>query len=129
MTICAVVLCVSCAALEQESKSEPARPTQQELPKRVRVSEGVMRTLLIKKVQPKYPEEARKKHVEGTVLMKTIISHEGDVQELTVVSGDPLLVPAALEAAKQWKYRPYLLHGQPVEIETQIMMNFHFTGH
>ena len=129
VTICAVVLCLSCAALGQESKSEPAPPANQEPPKRVRVSQSVMRTLLIKQVQPKYPKEARKKRVEGTVLIKAIIGHEGDVQELTVVSGDPLLVPAALEAAKQWKYKPYLLNGQPVEIETQIMMNFYFTDH
>ena len=128
LTLCALVLCMSCAALDQESKSDPAPPAKQELPKRVRVSEGVMRTLLIKKVRPKYPREARKKHVEGAVVIKTIIGHEGDVQELTVASGDPLLAPAALEAAKQWKYKPYLLHGQPVEIETQIIMIFHLTG-
>ena len=128
LTLCLLVLCMSCAALDQESKSEPTPPPKQDLPKRVRVSEGVMRTLLIKKVQPKYPEEARKKHVEGTVVMKTIISRDGDVQELTVVSGDPLLVPAALEAAKQWKYKPYLLNGEPVEIATQIMMIFHLMG-
>jgi protein TonB len=88
----------------------------------VRVSEGVMRTLLVKKVQPNYPEEARKKHVQGSVVMKAIIGHEGDVKELTVVSGDPLLAPAALEAVKQWKYKSYLLQGQPVEIETQIII-------
>ena len=80
-----------------------------------------MQALLIKKVQPKYPEEARKKHVEGTVVMKAVISHDGDVQELTVISGDPLLVSAALEAAKQAKYKPFLLNGQPIEVETKIM--------
>ena len=125
VSVCAVALGITCAALGQESKSEPAPTAKQEAPKRVRVSEGVMRTLLVKKVQPNYPEEARKKHIQGIVVMKAIISHEGDVQELTVVSGDPLLVPAALEAAKQWKCKPYLLQGQPVEIETQIMMIFH----
>ena len=128
MTICAVLLCMSGAAQEQESKSEPAPPAKQELPKRARVSSGVMQALLIKKVEPKYPQEARKKHVEGIVVTKAIISNEGDVQELTVVSGDPLLVPAALEAAKQWKYKPYLLNGQPVEVETRIMMIFQLTG-
>jgi periplasmic protein TonB len=122
--VCALLLGITCAALGQESKSEPAPPTKQEVPKRVRVSEGVMRTLILKKVQPNYPEEARKKHIQGSVVMKAIISREGDVQELTVVSGDGLLVPPAMEAAKQWKYKPYLLQGQPVEIETQIMMIF-----
>ena len=119
------VVAVGCAAAGQESNNAAAPPTKQELPKRVRVSEGVMRALLIKRVEPEYPEEARKKHVQGSVVMKAIISHEGDVQELTLLSGDALLAPAALEAAKQWKYKPYLLQGHPVEIETQIMMIFH----
>jgi periplasmic protein TonB len=124
VSVCALALGITCAAFGQQPKSEPAPTTKQELPKRVRVSEGVMRALLVKKVQPNYPEEARKKHIQGSVVMKVIISRDGDVQDLTVVSGDPLLVPAALEAAKQWKYKPYLLQGQPVEIETQIMMIF-----
>ena len=118
---------MSCAALDQESKSEPAPPPKRELPKRARVSSGVMQALLIKKVEPKYPEEARKKHLEGTVVLKAIISPEGDVQDLTVVSGDPLLVPAALEAAKQGKYKPFLLNGQPIEVETKIMTVFQLT--
>ena len=118
---------MSCAALDQESKSEPAPPPKQDLPKRARVSSGVMQALLIKKVEPKYPEEAHKKHVEGTIVLKAIISPEGDVQDLTVISGDPLLVPAALEAAKQWKYKPYLLNGQPIEVETKIMVVFQLT--
>jgi TonB family protein len=122
--LCLVVIGVGCAFVGQESNNESAPPAKQELPKRVRVSETVMRVLLIKKVAPEYPEEARKKHVEGNVVMKAIISHEGDVQELTVLSGDSLLVPSALEAAKQWKYKPYLIQGHPVEVETQIMMIF-----
>jgi TonB family protein len=108
----------------QGAESEPAPTAKQDVPKRVRVSEGVMRSLLVKKVQPNYPEEARKKNIQGSVVMKAIISRDGAVQDLTAVSGDPLLVPAALEAAQQWKYKPYLLNGQPVEIETQIMMIF-----
>ena len=114
----------SFAALGQDSESTSAPAQKQELPKRVRVSEKVMQNLLIKKVQPNYPEEARRKHVQGTVVMKAVIGHEGEVQELTLVSGDPLLAPAALKAAKQWKYKPYLLQGQPVEVETQIMTVF-----
>ena len=122
--VCAFALGIASAALGQESRIDTPPPAKRELPKRVRVSEGIMRGLLVKKVQPQYPKEARKKHIQGSVVMKAVISHEGDVQELTVLSGDPLLVPAALEAAKQWKYRPYLLQGQPVEMESQIKMTF-----
>jgi protein TonB len=89
---------------------------------RIRVSEGVSRTMVIKKVPPKYPQDA--KQIEGSVVMKAEISKEGDVTQLDVVSGHPLLIPAALEAAKQWKYKPYLLNKQPVEVETQITLNF-----
>lgn len=92
--------------------------------RRVRVSEGVSKALVIKKVPPTYPQEARDQRVEGTVVMKAEISTEGDVTELTVVSGPGLLAPAAVEAAKQWKYRPYLLNGEPVAVETQITLSF-----
>jgi protein TonB len=119
---CAVALSVLGGG--QEPKNETAPPSKVELPKRVRVSEDVMRTLILKKVAPSYPEEARKKHIQGSVVMKAIINHQGDVQDITVVSGDSLFVPAAVAAAKQWKYKPYLIQGQPVEIETQIMMYF-----
>jgi len=122
--ICAAVLGIGLAAIGQDSMSPP----MQELPKRVRVSEGVMKVLLIKKVAPEYPDEARKKHITGSVVMKVVIGREGDVQELTVLSGDPLLVPSASEAAKQWKYKPYLLQGHPVEVETQITMIFSLSG-
>lgn len=118
--IFAAVVCLAWAAMGQDSAS----PSQQELPKRVRVSEKVTKILLTKKVEPEYPDEARKKHVTGTVIMKAVISPEGDVQEVTVLSGDPLLAPSASQAAKQWKYKPYLLQGHPVEVETQITMTF-----
>ena len=70
----------------------------------------------------------RKKHITGSVVMKAIILQEGNVQKLLVLSGDPLLVPPAVEAAKQWKYKPYLLQGQPVEVETQITIMFSLSG-
>jgi periplasmic protein TonB len=95
---------------------------------RVRVSEGVSQAFVIKKVPPTYPQEARDQRVEGTVVMKVEISTEGDVTELTVISGPGLLAPAAVEAAKQWKYKPYLLNGQPIAVETQITLNFKLSG-
>lgn len=94
------------------------------LPKRVRVSQGVMRSLLISKQAPVYPEQARSEHIEGTVLMAMEISRDGSVCRILLISGHPLLAPAAIEAVKQWKYRPYILNGQPIEVETQAQVNF-----
>ena len=79
---------------------------------------------LIKKVRPKYPKHARKQHITGSVVMKATITKNGDVSDLQVVSGDPVLVQAALEAVKKWKYRPYHMGGQPVDVETTITVNF-----
>ena len=91
---------------------------------RVRVSEGYAETLVIRKVQPTYPTEARKKHIQGKVIMQAEISKEGTVQFLKVLSGDSLLTEAAIAAVKQWKYKPYLLSGEPIAIETQVTVNF-----
>lgn len=97
---------------------------QDQGPVRVRVSESVSQAFLYKKVSPEYPPEARKRHIEGQVVLKAEISKEGDITSLIVVSGDPVLVPAALDAVRLWKYRPYLLNGQPASVETQVTVNF-----
>jgi len=94
------------------------------IPLRVRVSSGVSQGLLLKRVQPDYPEAARQGRIEGTVTLKTMIDSNGDVEEVSVISGHPLLVPAAVEAVKQWKYKPYLLNGQPVRVETSVTVAF-----
>jgi len=80
--------------------------------------------LILKKVDPVYPEKARKKRIEGTVLLAATITKNGDIADLTVVSGNRLLAQAAVDAVKQWKYRPYFFRGQPVEVETQVEVNF-----
>jgi TonB family protein len=95
---------------------------------RVRVSQGVASGLIISKAQPIYPQEARSARIQGTVVMKAVINQLGDVVSLDLVSGHPLLAPAALDAVKQWKYRPYLLNGNAVEVETQITVNFTLSG-
>ena len=92
--------------------------------KRVRVSQGVTRGMMISKIEPKYPKIAIAARVTGVVLLKAVISKEGEIKELQVVSGHPLLVPAAIDAVKQWRYRPYLLNGEPVEVETNITVTF-----
>jgi len=88
------------------------------------ISQGVSSGLLLKKVQPMYPQNAMAMHVEGAVELMATISKTGTIANLKVLSGPPLLTRAASDAVKQWKYAPYLLNGEPVEIQTQITVNF-----
>jgi protein TonB len=97
-------------------------------PTRVRVSSGVSSGLLIRKVSPTYPPLARQARIQGTVILQAEISKDGSIQKLQLISGHPMLAPAALEAVKQWKYKPYLLNGEPVEVETQVQVNFTLAG-
>jgi len=132
------VLCSSLLLAAQDSapdsKSAPTglqqspQPQEQQLPKRVRVSLGVSQGLLIKKVAPKYPESARRNHIQGIVLLLAEIGTDGAIHNLTLVSGEPSLAKAAIKAVKQWKYKPYYLEGKPVEVETQIQVNFALSG-
>jgi protein TonB len=97
-------------------------------PQRVRVSQGVTQGLLLRKIQPAYPPLARQARIQGSVLLQAEISKDGSIQNLRLISGHPMLAPAAIEAVKQWKYRPYILNGEPVEVETQITVNFTLAG-
>jgi len=93
-------------------------------PKRIRISQGVTEGRLIQKIEPKYPPVALSARIQGQVLLAAVISKTGEIQNLMLVSGHPMLVPAAIAAVKQWRYRPYLLNGEPVEVETTITVNF-----
>jgi protein TonB len=93
-------------------------------PQRVRISQGVTRGLLIQKVEPQYPTLARSARVQGDVVLSAVIDTNGQITNLQLVSGHPMLVPAAIAAVKQWRYKPYLLNGQPVEVETTITVIF-----
>ena len=79
---------------------------------------------LIKRVAPRYPEEARQKAIQGTVVLNVILRKDGSVSVQSVAEGDPLLSPAAIEAVRQWRYEPFVLNGQPVEVETKISVVF-----
>lgn len=81
--------------------------------------------LILHKVNPKYPAEAREKHIQGDVILQATINKQGDVAQLKLVKGDPILADAAMDAVKQWKYKPYLLNGEPVEVETTVKIIFH----
>jgi len=96
--------------------------------KRVRVSQGVSEGLLTHKVEPQYPPLAKQAHIQGTVVLHALIGKDGAVKNLQVVSGHPMLSGAAISAVKQWRYKPYMLNGQPVEIDTTITVNFTLAG-
>ena len=93
-------------------------------PQRIRISGGVTKGLLIHRVEPVYPPLARAARVQGDVVLNAIIDGNGQIQNLQLVSGHPMLVPAAIAAVRQWRYKPYLLNGQPVEVETTITVIF-----
>lgn len=92
--------------------------------KRVRISQGISQGLCISKTEPVYPTIARAARVSGVVLLRAIIDREGKITEVQLVSGHPLLTTAAIDAVRQWRYHPYLLNGEPVEIETNISVTF-----
>jgi len=93
-------------------------------PQRVRISQGVTKGLLIQRVEPTYPPLARAARVQGEVILSAVIDTNGDIKNLQLVSGHPMLVPSAITAVRQWRYKPYLLNGQPVEVETTITVIF-----
>jgi periplasmic protein TonB len=93
------------------------------------ISQRVARRLLIRGDQPPYPEDARHRHIEGQVILRTVIDKQGNVERVSLVSGHPMLAPAAIEAVKQRKYKPYLLNGEPVPVETQVAVNFELPEH
>ena len=96
--------------------------------RRIQVSGGVSQGLLIRQVRPAYPAVAIAARVQGAVVLQALISRGGTIENLRVVSGHPLLAPAAIEAVRRWRYRPYLLNGEPLEVETQITVNFTLGG-
>ena len=101
---------------EETKKKAERRP--------LKLSEPVVQAQLISRIEPRYPPLAVQIHLHGTVILHAIISRDGTITSLVVVSGHPLLVGAALDAVKQWRYRPTLLDGEPVEVDTTITVRF-----
>jgi periplasmic protein TonB len=95
---------------------------------KVRVSSGVAQGLLIREVTPQYPQLARQARIQGTVVLQAMIGKDGKIENLHVISGHSMLVQAAMEAVKQWRYKPYCLNGEPVDVDTQINVNFTLSG-
>ena len=90
----------------------------------LKVSQGVSQGLLVKRVQPIYPPQALQMRVQGAVVLDATIGKDGSIVSVKQVSGEPILARAAVDAVKQWKYKPYYLNGEPVEITTQVTVNF-----
>ncbi len=88
----------------------------------------VMEGYIIHRVQPEYPALARQARIQGSVVLRALISRDGRIENLQVLNGHPMLAPAAVEAVRQWRYRPYYLNHEPVEVETQITVNFTLAG-
>ena len=97
-------------------------------PQRVRVSGGVIAGQILQKTTPNYPPLARSARIQGNVVLAAVISKTGAVERLSVISGHPMLVPSALDAVKQWRYKPYLLNNEPVEVDTQVTVIFSLSG-
>ena len=99
-------------------------PPKPATPSRIRVGGNVEAASLVNKVTPIYPPIAKTAHVSGTVVLHAIIAKDGTIQELQFVSGPPLLMKAAMDAVREWRYRPTLLNGEPVEVDTTIDVVF-----
>ena len=108
----------------EKPKVEPPKPPPPQL---IAVSKGAQLARLIRQVKPIYPVIAQQTRVSGTVLLTGVISKDGTIRNLQVISGNPLLVKAAVDAVSQWIYRPTLLNGEPVEVSAPIEVNFILT--
>jgi len=109
------------APLPQVRLAKPAGP--------VRVSSGVAQGQLLAPIRPQYPAIAEAARVQGTVVLAATISTEGRIENLRVLGGPPLLVSAAVDAVRQARYRPFLLNGQPVEVQTTLSVEFRLDGY
>lgn len=108
--------------------STPVAVPKVAAPARIRVSAGVQQGNLINQVKPSYPPIAKAARIQGAVVLQAEISKQGTIENLRVISGHPMLVQSALDAVKQWRYKPYLLNGDPVPVETTITVNFTLSG-
>jgi protein TonB len=102
----------------------PPPPPPAAAPNRIKVGGDVQSASLVKQVTPEYPGIAKSAHVAGTVTLHAIISKDGSIERLEYVSGPPLLMASAMSAVKEWRYRPTMLNGQPVEVDTTVQVVF-----
>jgi len=113
-----LMACLCFAAVALAQTEQPKKPM------RLRVSSGVAEGLKIHDEQPIYPPEAKLKKIQGDMVLRATIDTKGNIIDLQPVQGASILVKASMDAVKNWKYRPYLLNGEPVEVETTIKVQF-----
>lgn len=107
------------------SGTRPVLPTPAPAtPTRTFRTSSMMRGSLIRRVEPVYPPPARNARIQGSVVLEAVISKSGTIENLRLISGHPMLVTAAIEAVRQWRYKPYILNDEAIEVETQITVNF-----
>ena len=102
----------------------PDRAPEPTIVKRIRVASRVVEANLIHDVTPQYPAEAGRARIEGAVVLLATIGRDGCVKDVRVESGLPILTQAAIDAVKQWRYKPYMIDGEPVEVDSRITVNF-----
>jgi TonB family protein len=124
LVIVLVTLFSAVSAHSQNQDNPPASKGDAARPMRIRVGGNVARAKLNKMVDPVYPSAAKAAGVSGTVILHAVISKDGTVQQVEVISGPPLLLESAMDAVKQWRYEPTLLNGQPVEVDTTISVAY-----
>jgi TonB family protein len=125
MMTAALVPAAGAAARASQSKpGKDSMPPPVQAPARIIASRTFMAPKLIHRVQPEYPSEAKKKGISGTVRLHAIVAKDGKLKGLKLISGDPILAKAAMKAVKRWRYKPTLLNGQPVEMITEVDVNF-----
>jgi periplasmic protein TonB len=131
----AMLLCSGRSVLAQDAPAPgtrpPDKPTGSENishPMRVRIGGNVQAAKMVHQVQPKYPKEAKQSHISGTVVLRAVIAKNGTIQELQFVSGAPELMRSAMDAVRQWRYKPTELEGRPVEVETTISVVYNLIG-
>ena len=124
---------VSGGVFSEMLNSAPSVPVLAKSPeptpvKRIRVASRVVEANLIHDVPPQYPPEAGRARLEGAVVLMAVIGQDGSVKDVRVESGLPILAQAAIDAVKQWRYKPYLIDGEPVEVDSRITINFTLSG-
>jgi protein TonB len=115
---------VAANRLPPKEPPQAVKPVVEKPPQRITVSSVLVQASLIRKVTPVYPPLAKQAHVQGVVRLQAVIASTGQIQQLSVVSGSPLLIQAALDAVRQWEYRPTMLNGSPVEVLTTVDVIF-----
>jgi protein TonB len=119
------------ALYSQNDKKTPTPSTQETAPPkpavpRVRMGGKIMTKMLKRKVTPEYPKEARDQRIQGTVQLHIIVGKDGKVLQAELISGHPVFAQAALEAVRKWEYKPVLLNGEAVEVDTTVDIVFSF---